>query len=82
MASEKVLAQKKEVVANLAEKLQNSAAGVLVNYEGINVADDTKLRRELREAGVEYFVVKNTLLERAAEQVGFHGTMIKPGTLL
>ena len=71
MASEKVLAQKKEVVANLAEKLQNSAAGVLVNYEGINVADDTKLRKELREAGVEYFVVKNTLLERAAEKVGF-----------
>ena len=71
MASEKVLAQKKEVVAGLVEKLQGSAAGVLVDYKGISVADDTKLRKELREAGVEYFVVKNTLLERAAEQVGF-----------
>jgi len=71
LASEKVLAQKKEVVAGLVEKLQGSAAGVLVDYKGISVADDTKLRKELREAGVEYFVVKNTLLERAAEQVGF-----------
>lgn len=71
MASEKVLAQKKEVVANLVEKLQGSVAGVLVDYKGISVADDTKLRKELREAGVEYFVVKNTLLERAAEEVGF-----------
>ena len=73
MASEKVLAQKQAQVEDLKEKLQNSAAGVLVNYSGISVADDTKLRRELREAGVHYFVVKNTMLERAAEQVGFDG---------
>jgi len=71
LASEKVLAQKKEVVAGLVEKLQGSVAGVLVDYKGISVADDTKLRKDLREAGVEYFVVKNTLLERAADQVGF-----------
>lgn len=72
MPSEKILAQKQEIVADLAAKLQGSAAGVLVDYKGITVADDTKLRRELREAGVDYFVVKNTLLERAADQVGFH----------
>ena len=72
MPSEKILAKKQEVVADLAAKLQESAAGVLVDYKGITVADDTKLRRELREAGVDYFVVKNTLLERAADQVGFH----------
>ena len=71
MASEKILAQKQAMVEELAQKLQASAAGVLVDYKGINVADDTKLRRELREAGVNYFVVKNTLLERAAEKVGF-----------
>ncbi|MFV0497205.1 MAG: 50S ribosomal protein L10 [Candidatus Fimivivens sp.] len=71
MPSEKILAKKQEVVADLASKLQESAAGVLVDYKGITVADDTKLRRELREAGVDYFVVKNTLLERAADQVGF-----------
>lgn len=72
MASEKVIAKKQEIVNQLAEKLKGSTAGVLVNYEGINVADDTKLRAELRGAGVEYFVVKNTLLERAADQVGYH----------
>ena len=44
---------------------------MLVDYKGINVADDTKLRKELREAGVEYAVVKNSLLRRASEQVGF-----------
>ena len=71
MPSEKTLAKKQAVVTELASKLQDSAAGVLVDYKGITVADDTKLRRELREAGVDYFVVKNTLLERAAEQVGF-----------
>lgn len=71
MASEKILAQKQAKVAELAEKMQNSVAGVLVDYKGISVADDTKLRRELREAGVHYLVVKNTMLERAAEQVGY-----------
>jgi large subunit ribosomal protein L10 len=71
MASEKILAQKQAKVADLVEKMQNSVAGVLVDYKGITVADDTKLRRELREAGVHYFVVKNTMLERAADQVGY-----------
>ena len=47
--------------------------GVIVDYKGINVADDTKLRKELREAGVDYFVVKNTLLSRAAKEAGLEG---------
>ena len=70
MPSEKVLASKKQVVADLVAKLNNSAAGVLVDYKGINVADDTKLRKELREAGVEYSVVKNTLLRFAVKEAG------------
>ncbi|MCL2080648.1 MAG: 50S ribosomal protein L10 [Oscillospiraceae bacterium] len=65
------LKQKQEFVAELSEKLKNSSAGVLVDYKGINVADDTKLRRELRAGGVEYMVVKNTMLRRACENVGF-----------
>ncbi len=73
MPSEKILEQKKAIVADLAEKLKNSCAGVIVNYKGINVSDDTKLRKELREAGVEYFVVKNTLLQRAANEAGLEG---------
>ena len=65
MPSAKVLEAKKQVVADLTERLNSSIAGVIVDYKGINVADDTALRKELREAGVEYTVVKNTLLRLA-----------------
>ena len=67
MPSQAILEQKKQQVAELKEKFANSVAGVLVDYRGINAADDTVLRRELREAGVEYTVVKNTLLHLAFE---------------
>ncbi len=67
MPSEKTLQAKQEVVAQLKTKLDGAVAGVLVDYRGITVADDTKLRRELREAGIDYSVVKNTLLRRALE---------------
>jgi large subunit ribosomal protein L10 len=70
MPSEKVLEQKKQQVAELAELIKGSVAGVLVDYKGINVADDTALRKELREAGVKYSVVKNTLLGLAAKETG------------
>ena len=70
MPSANVLEQKKVVVAGLTERLNNSIAGVIVDYKGINVADDTALRKELREAGVEYTVVKNTLLGFAAKEAG------------
>ena len=65
MPSAKILTAKQAYVAELKEKIANSVAGVVVDYKGINVADDTKLRKELREAGVEYFVVKNTMLRLA-----------------
>ncbi len=48
-----------------------SPAGVLVDYKGINVEDDTNLRRELREAGVDYAVIKNTMIRFAANELGF-----------
>ncbi len=73
MPSEKILSQKQQYVAELAEKLKTSVAGVVVDYKGINVADDTLLRRQLREAGVEYFVVKNTMLRFAAKEAGLDG---------
>ena len=73
MPSASVLEQKKQFVADLAEKLKNAAGGVIVDYKGITVEDDTKLRRELREAGVDYFVVKNKLLKRACEAAGIEG---------
>ena len=70
MPSEKVLQEKQAYVEELAEKLSKATAGVVVSYQGITVADDTKLRRQLREAGVEYTVVKNTMLRRANEKAG------------
>lgn len=73
MPNAKVLEEKKALVASLVEKIKNSPAGVLVDYKGINVADDTALRKELREAGVEYKVVKNNLLKFAAQELGFDG---------
>lgn len=71
MPSEKVLLEKQALVAQLTEKLNAAASGVVVDYSGITVADDTQLRRKLREAGVEYAVVKNTLLGRAADNAGY-----------
>lgn len=73
MPNAKVLEQKQAQVASLVEKIKNSPAGVVVDYKGINVADDTALRKELRENGVEYAVVKNTMLKFAAQEVGFDG---------
>ncbi len=71
MPNAKVLAEKEAIVEQLSNQIKNAASGVLVDYKGINVADDTKLRSSLRAAGVDYKVVKNTLLSRAADNVGY-----------
>ena len=73
MPSQAILEQKKAAAAALAETLRGACSGVLVEYKGINVADDTKLRSDLRAAGVKYSVVKNTLLELAAKDAGLEG---------
>ena len=65
-----ILEQKKQIVADLAEMMKASPAGVLVNYQGITVEDDTKMRKALREAGVKYMVMKNSLTGRACDEVG------------
>lgn len=70
MPSTVVLEKKKQQVADLSDRIKNSCAGVVVDYKGINVEDDTKLRKELREAGVVYTVVKNSILQRAADSIG------------
>lgn len=81
MASEKILDAKKQVVAELTEKLKGAACGVLVDYKGTNVADDTALRTEMRNAGVEYAVVKNTLTKLAANEAGLEElTSVLEGT--
>ena len=70
MPSAKVLEQKKEMVAQISEKLKTAQAGVLVDYRGLTVSEDTELRAKLREADVEYKVVKNTLTRFAIKEVG------------
>ena len=73
MPSEKVLESKKARVEAITELLNKSAAGVIVDYKGINVEQDTKLRKELREAGVTYFVEKNSMLRFAVKNAGRDG---------
>lgn len=65
-----VTTEKQAIVAELKEKLINTKGAVLTNYRGLTVAQDTKLRRKLREAGVEYRVVKNTMTRIAAKEAG------------
>ena len=81
MPSAKILEAKKALVKDLNEKIVSSLAGVVVAYNGISVADDTKLRKELREAGVHYVVEKNSMLRFAFKNMGIdafdevlHGT--------
>ena len=71
MPSNSILVQKQQVVADLAEQIKNSAAGVVVNYQGITVENDTAMRKALREAGVKYVVMKNTMTGRACDMVGY-----------
>ena len=71
MPSVKVLEEKKALVADLTEKIKGSASGVVVNYQGITVADDTALRVALRKANVEYKVYKNSITKRACENAGY-----------
>ena len=71
MPSNSILVQKQQIVADLAEQLKNSVAGVVVNYQGITVENDTAMRKALREAGVKYVVMKNTMTGRACDMVGY-----------
>ena len=73
MPNAKVLSEKQAIVEGLVERMKNSSSGVLVDYKGITVAEDTELRRELRTAGIEYTVVKNTLLRLAVDKCDLNG---------
>jgi large subunit ribosomal protein L10 len=73
MPSAQTLEAKKAKVAKVVDLLKNSCSGVLVDYRGISVEEDTKLRKELREAGVTYFVEKNTILRMAFKETGLDG---------
>lgn len=62
---------KQPIVAEISELLNGAASAVAVDYRGLTVAQDTELRKQLREAGVTYKVYKNTLIRRAAEGTDF-----------
>ena len=64
---------KKAIVADLKERLTGAKAAVFTSYSGLTVAQDTELRRKLREAGVSYQVVKNTMTRIAAKEAGLDG---------
>ena len=71
MPSATILEQKKTYVEKLRGEIETAPAGVLVDYIGINVEQDTALRKELREAGVDYKVVKNTMLHLAVQDTPY-----------
>ena len=70
MPNAKVLSEKQAIVEALAERIKNASSGVLVDYKGITVAEDTALRTELRKDEVNYTVVKNTLTRKALDKLG------------
>ena len=70
MPNAKVLSEKQAIVEALADRIQKAEAGILVDFKGITVSEDTELRTELRKEDVEYTVVKNTLTRKALDQLG------------
>jgi len=68
MANAKVVAEKEQLVSELAGKLSESSCAIVTDYRGLNVAQVTQLRKTLREAGIEFAVLKNTMLRRATEK--------------
>ena len=73
MASEKILNQKIEEVKNLAEKMKNAKLILLTDYRGINVTDDTNLRRDLRNVNASCTIIKNNITRRALAECKIEG---------
>ena len=80
MPNAKVLESKKAVVEALTGKIKEATSVVFVDYKGITVAQDTELRKQFREAGVEYTVVKNTLTKFASKECGYDFDEVLNGT--
>ncbi|MFD0675019.1 50S ribosomal protein L10 [Cohnella sp. GCM10027633] len=69
MANAKIIEAKQQEVDVIASKLRESTTTVVADYRGLNVAQVTLLRKQLREAGVDFQVLKNSLVSRAAANV-------------
>jgi large subunit ribosomal protein L10 len=68
MPNAKVLLEKQQMVSDVTEKLKESSCTVVADYRGLTVAQVTQLRKTLREAGIEFQVLKNTVVRRATAQ--------------
>ena len=71
MSNVKILESKKNIVAGIKEKFEKAKTVVVVDYRGLTVAEDTELRNQLRQAGVEYEVLKNTMINIATKDMGY-----------
>ena len=71
--SEATIAKKAQQVTEVAEQFKNAASVVVVDYLGMTVEEATNLRAELRKAGVQFAVIKNSILTRAAKEAGLEG---------
>jgi large subunit ribosomal protein L10 len=76
--------QKKQIVSEVAEKFRESKSTIVVDYRGLTVAEVTELRKQLRDAGIEFKVYKNSLTRRAAEAAeiaGLNGALTGPNAI-
>ena len=84
MASQKVLNEKKEIVAEITDKIKNSESVILFQYQGLTVADISSLRNKLRDVNAEVKIYKNTLLKRALDdlKLNLDGFLEGPNAIL
>ena len=75
MANASIIAQKEQLVNELADKLQRAQSVIVFDYRGLTVAEVTALRAEMRKAGNEYVVVKNSMVERACDKIGIDASV-------
>ena len=77
MANQEIIAQKAQQVAEIVDKIKRAQSVIIANYIGLTVEEDTQLRTELRNAGVEYVVLKNSMVERAAKDAGIDDAILE-----
>ena len=75
MANASILAQKEQLVAELSEKLKKAQSVVMFDYRGLTVSEVTELRAQMRKAGNEYVIIKNSMVERACDLVGIDASV-------
>ncbi|MBR2057064.1 MAG: 50S ribosomal protein L10 [Clostridia bacterium] len=71
MASKEILELKQQQVEEIKSKISTAKGLVIIDYMGLNVAQDTAFRKEMRNAGVDYQVLKNRLVQRAFNDLGY-----------